>query len=162
MKGRGALATHLVAPSSFLVRIPPSIPFTDASTLGCAGLVSLWAIRHVAAVTPGSRVFINGGSSGTGLFAIQFAKALGAYVVATGSGEAGARLLKGLGADEVVDYRQVGPLAKYLGKTYGGAGKQFDVVHDCIGVSDLYFGCKACTSRLRYPTPLVPARGPPS
>jgi NADPH:quinone reductase-like Zn-dependent oxidoreductase len=124
--------------------VPASIPLTEASTLGCAGIVSLWGIKHAAGVKPGQRVFVNGGSSGTGLFAVQFAKALGAYVVATGSGQSGELLTK-LGVDEVVDYRKVGPLAQYLGKTYGSKETQFDVVHDCIGVSELFFGCKACT-----------------
>ncbi|KAK1090104.1 hypothetical protein LTR48_008960, partial [Friedmanniomyces endolithicus] len=87
-------------------------------------------------VRPGDKVLINGGSGGTGTFAIQIAKALGCYVTATCSG-ANAELCRSLGADEVIDYRVedvVGTLKR--------SGRQYDLIYDTVfAVPALYWEC---------------------
>jgi NADPH:quinone reductase-like Zn-dependent oxidoreductase len=64
--------------------LPEGITVKDAATLGVCGLVTYQCL--VPNVKPGDRVFINGGSGGTGTFAIQIAKALGCHVTTTCSG----------------------------------------------------------------------------
>lgn len=122
-------------PSAGLVRVPDSVSLLDASTLAVTGLGSYWAVATRAKVKEGSRVFINGGTTACGLVGIQVAKALGAYVVATGN-PASTELLTSLGADEVIDYRAVGDLSAQLAQTY--AGKPFDLVYDTQGVEGLF------------------------
>lgn len=74
----------------------------------------------------GERVLINGGTSGVGILAIQMAKAIGCYVVVTCS-SASFDLVKSLGADEVIDYKQ-GKLTDTLAEKYGD--KRFDLIFD--------------------------------
>ncbi|KAH6719577.1 reticulon-4-interacting protein 1, mitochondrial precursor [Leptodontidium sp. MPI-SDFR-AT-0119] len=74
-----------------------------------------------------TRVFINGGSGGTGVLLIQIAKALGCYVT-TSCSTTNIELCKSLGADEVLDYKS-GDIIKQL----QSKGQAFDVVLDNVG-----------------------------
>lgn len=65
--------------------LPGGVPFEEGATLGVCGLVTYQCL--VRNVKSGDRVLINGGSGGTGTFAVQIAKALGAEVATTCSGE---------------------------------------------------------------------------
>ena len=71
------------------------------------------------AVRPGETVLVMGGAGGVGSFAVQFAKAAGAYVIATASAE-NLPVLKELGADLALDYR--GPWAEEVLKATEGQG----------------------------------------
>lgn len=71
---------------------------------------------------------INGGTSSVGVFAIQMAKAIGCHVVVTCS-SASFETVKGLGADEVVDYKD-GNLTENLSAKYGSQDKKFDLIFD--------------------------------
>ena len=98
---KGGFAEYAVAPESALSLKPPGLTFAEASTLPQAGSI---AFQGTAQVHPGQRVLINGAGGGSGSFAIQLAKLLGAHV--TGVDNAGKlQFMKELGADEVVDYR---------------------------------------------------------
>ncbi|RYP67756.1 hypothetical protein DL771_007089 [Monosporascus sp. 5C6A] len=104
----GALGEYVVARRAGapgyagLTRVPEGVGLDQASAIGTAGLTAYQGIAPN--VKPGDRVFINGGSGGTGTFGIQIAKALGCSVVASCSA-ANADICKALGADEVIDYR---------------------------------------------------------
>jgi alcohol dehydrogenase len=76
----------------------------EAASIPLVGLTSWQALVERANVTPGQRVLIHAGSGGVGTFAIQLAKHLGATVATTASA-ANFALVRGLGADVVVDYR---------------------------------------------------------
>ncbi|GKT47759.1 zinc-type alcohol dehydrogenase-like protein [Colletotrichum spaethianum] len=79
------------------------------------------------------KVFVNGGSVGTSIWATQFAKALGVEVTAIWSTK-NIDLCRQLGADEVIDYRAQDAMAELKSK-----GKLFDLVIDNIGISsELY------------------------
>lgn len=98
---KGGFAEYAVAPEPVLAAKPAGLSFAEASTIPQAGAI---ALQGVAGAGPGSRVLINGAGGGSGTFAIQLAKALGARV--TGVDNA-AKLdhMRSLGVDEVIDYR---------------------------------------------------------
>lgn len=112
-----------------LVHMPENLSFEEASTLGCAGLTAWNALFGLSGrrVAPGDWVLVQG-TGGVSLFALQFAKATGAKVIATTSSDSKAEKLKALGADYVLNYKSDsmwGETAKSL--TPGGIGLQFVV-----------------------------------
>jgi NADPH:quinone reductase-like Zn-dependent oxidoreductase len=101
---RGAFAEYAAAAEDGAVaRKPAGVSFEDAGTLAVAGTTALQAIRDHGRVAGGQRVLINGASGGVGTFAVQIAKAFGAEVTAVCSTR-NVELVRGLGADHVVDY----------------------------------------------------------
>lgn len=80
----GTLGEYIIGSKAGTVPLPDGISFEQASTLGVCGLVTYQCL--VRNVRPGDRILINGGSGGTGSFAIQIAKALGCHVTTTCSG----------------------------------------------------------------------------
>jgi NADPH:quinone reductase-like Zn-dependent oxidoreductase len=102
--GNGSYAEYCAAKASQFARKPTSIGFTEAAGVPLAGLTAWTALFEQGKLQLGQRVLIQGASGGVGSFAVQFAKAKGAYVI--GSASAGnLAYLKQLGADEVIDYR---------------------------------------------------------
>ena len=98
----GGFAEYAVAPESALAPKPASLTFAEASTIPQAGAI---ARRGTERVVAGSRVLINGAGGGSGSFAIQLAKRLGAHV--TGVDNAAKQdFMRSVGADEVIDYRR--------------------------------------------------------
>ena len=125
----GALAEYLVVGKGVAV-LPNNVPFDQAACVGVAGLT---AYQSIIPYTP-KKIFINGGSGGTGTFGIQFAKCIGAYVV-TSCSTANIQLCKDLGADEVIDYKTQ-DLLSALGK------HQFDLIVDNVfNSADIYWHC---------------------
>ena len=101
---RGAFAEYAaVAEGGAVVRKPAGVSFQDAGTLAVAGTTALQAIRDRGGVATGQHVLINGASGGVGTFSVQIAKAFGAEVTAVCSTR-NVELVRGLGADHVVDY----------------------------------------------------------
>ncbi|MCB2176946.1 MAG: NAD(P)-dependent alcohol dehydrogenase [Actinomycetales bacterium] len=99
---KGGFAQYAVAPEAALAHKPPQLTFAEASTLPQAGAIAWQGTRHAL---PGSRVLINGAGGGSGSFAIQLAKRLGAHV--TGVDNAAKQgFMRSVGADEVIDYRR--------------------------------------------------------
>ena len=98
---KGGFAEYAVAAESDVTHKPKELTFAEASTIPQAGAIA-WQGTERAAVN--SRVLINGAGGGSGTFAIQLAKRLGAHV--TGVDNASKLdFMRSLGADEVVDYR---------------------------------------------------------
>jgi NADPH:quinone reductase-like Zn-dependent oxidoreductase len=81
----GTLGEYIIGSKAGTVPIPEGVTVEQAATLGVCGLVTYQCLA--ANVKVGDRVLINGGSGGTGTFAIQIAKALGCYVATTCSGK---------------------------------------------------------------------------
>ena len=100
--GRG-YAEYVAAPESHLAKIPADTSFEDAAATTLAALTALQVLQP--RIKQGDRVLIHAGSGGVGHFAIQIAKSLGAYVVATSSAK-NMDFVVSLGADEHIDYRE--------------------------------------------------------
>jgi NADPH:quinone reductase-like Zn-dependent oxidoreductase len=104
-----------------LVTKPANTSFAQAGVVGVAAMTALQGLRHAGAAA-GSKVLINGASGGVGSFAVQLAKAAGAHVVGVTSTR-NVEFVRGLGADDVVDYTETDP-------TSGG---RYDAVLDLVG-----------------------------
>ncbi|KAK1979315.1 hypothetical protein LZ30DRAFT_597210 [Colletotrichum cereale] len=143
--GTGALAEHVLLPARYAVPVPPHVSLRDAGSVLTAGCTAAMTLR-AAALKRGGRVLINGASGGVGSLAVQMARAAvgpEGYVVGVCSGR-NADMIRGLGADEVVDYAaSPSPVSEALRERFGREGRQFDAVADCVGVQDIYANCAA-------------------
>lgn len=104
--GTGTLAEFAVVPESAAALKPENLDFVQAASIPMVALASWQALKVRAQIKPDQKVFIPAGSGGIGTFAIQLAKYLGAQVGTTTS-TANIELVKRLGADEVIDYKQL-------------------------------------------------------
>ncbi|KAH6967630.1 hypothetical protein BKA56DRAFT_596935 [Ilyonectria sp. MPI-CAGE-AT-0026] len=127
----GTLSELIIAPTSQCTILPDGVDPNHAATVGVAGLTAYQSLL-LGKTKEGSRVFINGGSGGTGTFGIQLAKAMGAHVTTTCS-TANTGLCRQLGADMVLDYKEVNVISE-LEKL----GQVFDIAVDNVGTPDLY------------------------
>lgn len=98
-----AYAEYVAAPASHLAKMRANASFEEAAATTLAALTALQVLQP--RVKRGDRVLIHAGSGGVGHFAIQIAKHLGAYVVATSSGK-NRDFVMAQGADDHIDYRE--------------------------------------------------------
>lgn len=98
---KGGFAEYAIAPESALAHKPSALTFTEASTIPQAGVI---ARQGVDGTTAGQRVLINGAGGGSGSFAIQLAKRLGAEVTGVDNADK-LDFMRSVGADRVIDYR---------------------------------------------------------
>jgi NADPH:quinone reductase-like Zn-dependent oxidoreductase len=101
----GMLAEYAVLSEEALVRVPTHLSFEEAATLPCAAVTAWVALTGQRRVTAGDTVLTQG-SGGVSVFALQFARLLGARVIATTSTPQKAERLKALGASEVINYTE--------------------------------------------------------
>lgn len=93
-----------VAPAGQLAVIPGHVSFEEAAAATQSPLTAWQALVETGNVQKGQRVLIHGGAGGVGNYAVQIARHLGCYVIATASGQ-DMDFVKSLGADEVIDYK---------------------------------------------------------
>ncbi|OQE22008.1 hypothetical protein PENFLA_c013G01581 [Penicillium flavigenum] len=122
----GSLGEYLVASASLLAPVPEGVEVDHAASIGIAGQTAYQSLAGY--VKPGDKVFINGGSGGCGIFAIQIAKEMGCHVTTTCSTK-NLEFCRGLGADEVIDYS----VQEDLVATLRDRGVVFDHIVDHIG-----------------------------
>jgi NADPH2:quinone reductase len=125
----GSYAEYTVAAASIVAHKPPGLAHVEAAGIPLAGGTAWEAIVRRLAVRPGETVLIHGGAGGVGSFAIQFAKAAGARVLATAS-KANHEAMRDLGADVTLDYRDADVVDQIL-REAGGAG--VDAAFDTAG-----------------------------
>ncbi|MGX7873800.1 NADP-dependent oxidoreductase [Mesorhizobium sp. ORM6] len=101
----GTFAEFIAMDEADVALKPENLTMEEAASIPLVGLTAWQALIERAGLRKGQKVFIQAGSGGVGTFAIQLAKHLGATVATTVSA-ASANLVKGLGADVVVDYRK--------------------------------------------------------
>ncbi|WEB38384.1 NADP-dependent oxidoreductase [Streptomyces yunnanensis] len=121
--GHGSFATYVVGPTRAFARKPAGIDHVQAGALPLAALTAWQALVDTANVQPGQRVLIHAAAGGVGHLAVQIAKSRGAHVIGTAS-EGKHAFLRGLGADELIDYRTV---------DFAEAVRDVDVVLDAMG-----------------------------
>ena len=101
----GMLTEFALLHEEGVVAIPAHLSFEEAATLPCAAVTAWVSLMERARVTAGETV-LTMGTGGVSVFALQFAKLLGARVIATTSSAEKAKRLRELGADDVINYRE--------------------------------------------------------
>ena len=114
----GVLAEQIVFAEDGLIAVPSHLSFEEAATLPCAGLTAWNALFENGAIRPGDTVLVQG-SGGVSVFALQFAKAAGARVIATSSRLEKMEKLRNLGADWVLNYKENAEWGKAVAKAGG-------------------------------------------
>jgi NADPH:quinone reductase-like Zn-dependent oxidoreductase len=102
----GYAREYACMPAHAFTKAPAGYTPVEAATLTCAGVTAWRGLVVAGQVKPGDTVLILG-TGGVSLFALQFAKAAGARVIATSSSEEKLEKLKRLGADNVINYKAV-------------------------------------------------------
>ncbi len=117
----GFACEYYAGPETAFTRMPEGWDFEEAATLPCAALTA-WRGMFVETQTkPGDWVLVQG-TGGVSIFALQFAKAAGARVIATSSSEEKLERLKSLGADHVINYKETPEWGKRALELTGGRG----------------------------------------
>jgi NADPH:quinone reductase-like Zn-dependent oxidoreductase len=129
----GMLAEHVVLPATALVEIPDDLADAAAATLPVAGLTAWNALTGGRGIRRGDTV-LTLGTGGVSLFAVQLATAMGARVIATTGDDARAGLLRELGADVVLNYRDTPDWPAAVRTATGGRGA--DLVVEVAGTLD--------------------------
>lgn len=134
-----SFATYAVARPAKLALRPAALTFEQAAAVPISGLTALQAVRDQGKVQAGEKVLVIGASGGVGTFAVQLARAFGAEVTAVAS-TAKVDLVKGLGADHVIDYSR---------EDFAAGERRYDVILDIGGSSPLARLRRALTPRGR-------------
>jgi|LNFM01.1.fsa_nt_gb NADPH2:quinone reductase len=117
-RAHGTAAGFVTLPSAQAVPLPSSISFAAGACLGIPALTAWFAVAMDGGVA-GRDVLVTGGAGAVGHYAVQFAKAVGARVIATVSSPAKAALARAAGADTVINYREEDVVARVLAATDG-------------------------------------------
>ncbi|KAI0375056.1 NAD-P-binding protein [Pilatotrama ljubarskyi] len=130
--GQGALTQYTRLPADNLVLRPKNVTPAEAAGFCVAGLTAWQALLDVGKLEAGQSVFVNGGSTAVGSFAIQIAKAKGARVAASASAK-NERYVRDLGADEFFDYTK-GPLHEQL--IAADPTPKYHIFFETVGLAD--------------------------
>ncbi|KAF5545168.1 zinc alcohol dehydrogenase [Fusarium mexicanum] len=129
----GTLGEYVVVGSKGIAVLPDGVELRDAACVGICGTTALQCLSPF--LKEGDRVFINGGSGGVGVFAIQVAKALGCSHVTVTCSASNAEFCRSLGADETIDYKSEDPIEVLKQKE-----DKFDFILDTVfNDPDLYW-----------------------
>jgi NADPH:quinone reductase-like Zn-dependent oxidoreductase len=125
--GKGSFAEYAVAREDKLARKPANTTFEQAAVVPVSAMTALQALCSVGRVQAGQHVLIIGASGGVGSYAVQLAKAFGAEVTGL-CGTAKLDLVRGLGADHVIDYTR---------SDFAEGARRYDLILDIAGNSGL-------------------------
>ena len=138
MTGFGGFATHVVADTERVVKIPDAMPYDEAACFVLTYGTSHHALKDRAEIKKGETLLILGAAGGVGAAAIELGKAAGARVIAAVSSEEKAQFCRDLGADETLIYaRDMSDRAtqkEFSGQIKAIAGGDgVDVIYDAVG-----------------------------
>ncbi len=102
-----SFASHVITKASMAVPVPDDMDLVHAATIPVAFLTVHYSLDHLARLAPGETVLVHGAAGGVGLAAIQYAKAVGATIVATAGTATKRTLLSLLGVEHVLDSRSL-------------------------------------------------------
>lgn len=120
--GVDGFARELVcAPASWFTRQPAGYTHAEAATLTCAGLTAWRALVVEGGLKAGDTVLAQG-TGGVSIFALQFAKAMGARVVITSSSDEKLERARAMGADHVINYKREPRWGEIARQWTGGVG----------------------------------------
>ena len=117
----GVLADFMVIEEESLVVIPEHLTDVEGATLPCAALTAWSALVTHNSVKAGDTILIQG-TGGVSLFALSFAQILGAKTIVISSSDEKLERVKGLGADETLNYKSTPDWGKAVKKMTGGRG----------------------------------------
>lgn len=117
----GTLAELAVFDEEGLVKIPEHLTDEEAATLPCAAVTAWSALVTEGGVSAGDAVLVQG-TGGVSLFALQFAKLLGARVIATSSQNDKLQRVREMGASGLINYREVPEWGRRAKELTGGTG----------------------------------------
>jgi NADPH:quinone reductase-like Zn-dependent oxidoreductase len=123
----GTAAEYVAVRAADLAPRPQTIDPTTAAAVPLAALTAWQALFDHARLERGQRILIHGGAGGVGAYAVQFARMRGAHVITTASAE-NANFLRGIGAEEVIDYKA---------ELFEAKVHDLDVVLDTVGGTTL-------------------------
>lgn len=121
--GQGSFAEYTAVKANQLATLPKGLSPIEAAALPLAATSAYQALVEHVQLKPGKKILIHGGAGGIGSFAIQIAKHIGAKVITTAAAEDIA-FVKGLGADEVIDYQN---------QDFSEVAVDIDAVFDTVG-----------------------------
>jgi NADPH:quinone reductase-like Zn-dependent oxidoreductase len=136
----GMLADYVALPEHGVVHFPAHLSYEEAATLPCAALTAWNALFHVANTKPGDTVVIQG-TGGVSIFALQFAKLVGARVLGTSSSDEKLERAKTLGLDEGLNSKSTPDWSSWVRKQTHGEGA--DVIVEVGGAGTLKESMKA-------------------
>ncbi|HWX88349.1 MAG TPA: NADP-dependent oxidoreductase [Solirubrobacteraceae bacterium] len=119
----GGYAQFATAPGAMIAKKPAGMSHEQAAALPVAGMTAWQALFDRGGLQEGQSALVAGGAGGVGHLAVQFAKHVGARVLATGSSR-NREFVMGLGADEYIDYTS---------QDIGERAKDVDVAFDTVG-----------------------------
>ena len=119
----GAYAEKIAIGAAIVAKKPAALSHADAAALALTGLTALVSVEDTLKLKAGETILIQGGAGGVASFAIQLARHLGARVITTASA-ANVAYLRGLGADDVIDYNTT---------DFTKAVRDCDAVFDTVG-----------------------------
>ncbi len=130
----GALAEFMLADAQLVAHKPKSLDFAYSAALPLVAITAWEGLFDRADLQPNQHVLVHGGTGGVGHVALQLAKIKGARVATTISNEAKAKIVRDLGADDIINYKEQ-TVEQYVVSLTGGKG--FDIVYDTIGGKNL-------------------------
>lgn len=137
----GYAREYVCMPAHAFTKAPAGYTHAEAATLTCAGVTAWRSLVVRGQVKPGDTV-LTLGSGSVSLFAVQFAKAAGARVIATSSSEEKLERLERLGADAVINYKTVPDWGQAARELTDGRG--VDHVMEVGGPATLAQSISAC------------------
>lgn len=143
----GGFQEKIVLSERILIAIPNYVPLDVAAGFLFTYGTTIHALKDRGEVKPGDTVLILGASGGTGVSAIEIAKALGATVIAAASTKEKLELCKSFGADYLINYSEEKLKDRVTEITNG---KGVDVVYDAVGGEHAEPALRSMAWRGRY------------